>query len=225
MDLLEDEGFDRASCVVDADWDRINGSTIETQNVWMTDCHDMDATIFSTDALETYLKEYGNQAKMETESRSGRGSVRDVVLQAAEPIGRLRWINELEQADLNFKDLRYEFINRRTLFCDESALLDAVFANSTRPKLDRPTVGRLMDRKRHHGQELLQLCCGHDVAAALGIALREMFGERRDVHTWASEIEGGLRVAFDREAFSSTSFCRSMRAWADSNQRFPIFKF
>ena len=68
-----------------------------------------------------------------------------------------------------------------------------------------------------------QLANGHDVSAILGIALRKIFGKRRESHTWASEIEAGLRLTFSREDLSQTKIFQIMKKWEFENKSYRIF--
>jgi hypothetical protein len=69
-----------------------------------------------------------------------------------------------------------------------------------------------------------QLANGHDVAAVLGVALRKMLGNRKIPQSWASEIEAGLRLAFNWEAMASTALYRCLRTWESDNKPFRIFR-
>ncbi len=79
-----------------------------------------------------------------------------------------------------------------------------------------------IEKEKSH--DVYQLVRGHDVAAALGIALRKVLGDRRDVHTWASEIEAGLRLAFDWSAMASTGLYQCLHAWEVANEPYRIFQ-
>src|SRR5947207_15972275 len=56
MDLLEEEGFLGVVALVDADFDRILDATYNLENLCMTDKHDLDLTIFSSEAFDHYLR-------------------------------------------------------------------------------------------------------------------------------------------------------------------------
>jgi hypothetical protein len=76
--------------------------------------------------------------------------------------------------------------------------------------------------RRNH--DLWQITNGHDVAALFGIALRKLIGTRRQVHTWASEIEAGLRLAFDWEALIGTKLYADLKNWEVNNSPHRIFR-
>ena len=68
-----------------------------------------------------------------------------------------------------------------------------------------------------------QLVNGHDVCAVLGIALRQLLGKRRDVHTWAREIEAGLRLAYDWNSFILSNLYGKLRDWEAKSAPYRLF--
>ena len=90
---------------------------------------------------------------------------------------------------------------------DLNGYVDLVFAG-------RPVVQSLKDDltkiavvTSRHEYDLRQLTNGHDFHCALGASLRSELGARRAAHTWGSEVEMHLRLAFgdkDFKEFGST---------------------
>lgn len=227
MDLLDEDGFDRVFCIVDADFDRIDEVDRSNDVIAVTDYHDMDVTIFSTSAFDSYLRVHADVDKMAASIKRTGKTARELILTAAEPLGRLRLINDHGELWLDFKRLpidKYPFIDQRTLACDEQQMLQVVLGASPRAKCDQARLAALMDAVRGHSHDLLQLCNGHDVAAIAGIALRELLGGRRDVHTWGTEIQAGLRLAFDRDAFHTTQVYSRLKAWCETSARRKILR-
>jgi hypothetical protein len=223
IDLLEDDGADFACCVVDADFDRVMKTAKDGPNVVVTDHHDMDLTIFLTKALNSYLAEYGDREKIEAAERKLGAKTPQLVLEAAEPLGRLRYLNELRALGLNFRNLPYErFISSLDVSCDSAVMLRAVFDHSAKPACDLPKLDRIFRASEGHNYPLPDLCNGHDVAAILGIALRALLGSRRDTHTWASEIEAGLRLCFTEDTFKSTQMRSRLADWDQRNVAYHV---
>lgn len=211
-DLLEEEGFGRAFGVIDADFDRICGAAPVCEIVCLTDCHDLDLTIFNSQALDTYLRHIGDQRAVAALTTDG---IRARIFAAAEPIARVRYVNLRKDFKLNFKNLNYSaFIDQTDLVCDERKLLKEVYRNSTNPRCNEQILEKLVLEMATHSFDLSQFCTGHDVAEILGIALRKIIGQRRDVHTWRTEIESGLRLAFSRDEFSKTQIFKEICEWS-----------
>lgn len=220
-DLLEEEGFDRVYGIVDADFDRILGKCVQCAIVCLTDCHDLDLTIFHSRAFESYLIHFADKEKVAAVTIEG---LRRKILAAAEPIARMKYLNQKHDLRLDFKDIDFSlFINKATLVCDEAKLVDQVFSRTSNSSRTKEEIVVMMEDLAIHSFDLLQLCVGHDVAAILGIALREFIGCRRDVHTWRTEIESGLRLAFDRDEFIRTQIFQNITRWAKQKSSRHLF--
>jgi len=224
LDSLEDDGFAGVVALVDADFDRIIGTQHELENLCLTDAHDLDLTIFATSALDRYLAEFADKDALQREFKSDLKALRQRVLTASLPIAYCRLMSEQQNLDLYFKDLRHdEFISVDDLTVEIDAVTTKIIARSR----TSCTVSRLktyVTGSAVKSYDLYQLANGHDVAAILGIALRKLVGSRRMPQTWASEIESGLRLAFDWEAITNTLMYRCLRGWEANNKPYRIFR-
>jgi hypothetical protein len=68
------------------------------------------------------------------------------------------------------------------------------------------------------------LCQGHDVATVLGVGLQKAIGDRKVPQTWGSEIEKGLRLAFDHEFFRGTDLFAQLRRWETANPPWLVLR-
>jgi hypothetical protein len=221
FDLLEEEGFPGIVGIIDADFDRIAGQEVLLENICMTDFHDLDLTIFSTAALERYLAEHADKEALQ--ALGGFSDIREFLLNAAFPLSCCRYVNERDGHRLYFKDLRYEdFMDVENIVVDVQNLCAIVIDRSNTHCLPDQLL-RLISVETIKGHDLMQLSRGHDVAAFLGLALRKRLGSRRMQQTWASEIESGLRLAFEWAHFTSTQLYRCLRTWEINNRRYRLF--
>jgi hypothetical protein len=105
---------------------------------------------------------------------------------------------------------------------------DAIFAHlvdrSPNPKCNVRQLKALSEGIHRKGLEKTILCQGHDVAQVLGIALRKAIGNRQISQTWGSEVEKGMRLAFDWELFNTTHLFEMMCKWEDSNPPCRLLK-
>jgi hypothetical protein len=223
IDLLEDEGFVGVIGVADADFDRLIGKQHNLENLCLTDCHDLDLTIFSSPALERYMAEHADPELMEAEYKSDFRSLRTAILVSSLELSFCRLVSERDGLRLYFKDLRHDQYIGLDLLVDVHLLTSEIIRRSTtRCTIDQ--LKRLINIETGANHDLYQVANGHDVAAILGIALRKLLGCRRVVHTWASEIEAGLRLAFDWEAATNTELFKSLRGWEANNNPYRIFR-
>lgn len=222
IDLLEDEGFVGVIGVADADFDRLLGVEHNLENLCLTDCHDLDLSIFASSALERYLAEHADPKLLSAACKGDLQEFRRLILTTSLELSCCRLASEKYGLRLYFKDLRHDQYVDLSLTVDVQLLTnDVIQRSNTRCTVDQ--LGRLIVAETDADHDLYQLANGHDVAAVLGIALRKLLGARRVEQTWASEIEAGLRLAFDWEAARGTALFGCLRAWEDSNRPHRIF--
>jgi hypothetical protein len=223
LDLLEDEGFPGVVGVIDSDFDRLTGTSWGLKNLCVTDVHDLDLMIFLSPALERYLEEYGDVARIK-ERFEGVAAVRMTIIGTCLPIACCRLASERRKLRLRFSGLKHEeLVCEETLVMDRDALIAAVVARSG-SRCTQVTLTQYMAAEMSRNHDPHQLTSGHDAAAVLGIALRKILGDRRDVHTWATEVEAGLRLAFDWNALTGTGLYGCPQAWERDNAPYRIFE-
>jgi hypothetical protein len=224
LDLLEEEGFPGVTAIVDADFDRILGKKYELDNLCLTDMHDLDLTIFASKALERYVGEHGDKDLIGRNFGNDYTTIRERILAASLPLAYCRYASEWKELNIYFKDLRHdEYIACDDLSIELDSLIGFLISRS-KTRCAEGELKELVKKAAACGFDAYQLVNGHDVAAVLGIALRQILGSRRDVHTWASEIESGLRLAFDWEAMESTNLYRRLKEWENRNRPYVVLR-
>lgn len=223
IDLLEDEGFQGIVGVVDADFDRLTNVTHSLDNLCVTDVHDLDLMIFLSPSLDRYVAEHGNQERIKKDFLGDLSAIRSKIIDCCLPLSHCRLASSRRKLMLRFNGLKHdELVSQHTLTMDQIMLIKTVTDRSS-STCSPATLLTFMNREAAEQHDPHQLVNGHDTAAILGIALRKLIGDRRDVHTWASEIEAGLRLAFDWEAMVSTGLYQCLRAWEGRNPPYRIF--
>ena len=224
LDLLEDEGFPGVVAVVDADFDRLLGRSQGLENLCVTDCHDLDLTIFGTCALQRYIVEHAEPERLKSEFKSDIHAIRAKIIESTLPLAYCRLISENRNLRLFFGDLQYDkFVRLDDLSVNTEELLATLIARSS-TSCTVANLTRLVNDERANSHDPYQLANGHDVAAILGIALRKMLAARRFAQTWASEIEAGLRLAFDWEGIAETTVYKCLEGWETNNRPYRIFR-
>ncbi len=224
LDLLEDEGFPGVVAIVDADFDRLLGKTYRLENLRLTDSHDLDLTIFVTSALERYIAEHADKDLLKQQVTSDISTVRKRVINASLPLAYCRLTSEHKNLDLYFKDLKHDqFVSLDDLSIDSEQLIGELIARSS-TKCTATSLKTYIGTEAAKDYDPYQLANGHDVAAILGIALRKLLAKRKPAQTWASEIEAGLRLAFDWEAIVGTTLYADLREWEANNKPYRIFR-
>jgi hypothetical protein len=224
LDLLEDEGFAGVVAIVDADFDRLTGKTHQLENLCVTDLHDLDLMIFCSRALEHFVRHHAVKTLFSREFNSDFGRLRERIILDSLPLACCRLASHTRNLKLHFKSLRHqEFLDLTSLKIDSEQLVAKLIARS-RTACSEADLNTYMLREAQANHDPYQLANGHDVAAVLGLALRHLLADKKDPQTYASEVESGLRLAFDWEAMILTKLYDCLRSWEVNNQPFKIFR-
>lgn len=210
VDIEENKGREDILGLVDADFDRLTGVDLEADNVFVSNFHDYDVDKFGTDVIGRYLAEFGRADKVE--ALGGHTGCVAVLLESLKPLSAARYANERYEIGYSFKGLEYEaFFNGETI--DVDRLVDHLSQGRFGSQQHRETLRARIDQFASSQIDLWQVTNGHDLMAALGIALRGRLGDRKIQQTWRSEVESHLRLAFDASDFEMTGMLARVTAW------------
>ena len=169
--------------IVDADFTRILNTPTASPNVVLSDFHDFEVVLLNSQAFERLLAEDGSRAKISMLNKPVLETLEDACI----PLGCLRLYSHQTGSNLKFKGLNYRHFGRK-LQIDIDDAIKEVFDHSNLHKGHKEAKTFIqhiflstMDKK--------QLVCGHDVIAALGVALQSLIGSRRAVHCTVPELK------------------------------------
>lgn len=194
----------------DADHDRLLKFEHDSDSVFLTDAHDAEMMMLSSEALNNFVSEYSSHENHDILMEQLRMNL----FEAAYDIGLVRYINERDNLMLNFKGINFsEFVSvtRCELSIDIRMLLEQLISRSSNVSKDI-TVDYLLSefvRSKEVNHCKLQVCCGHDVTKLI---------EKVYAQSWASvdrklnqsKIESALRLGYTKEMFSTTNLFKSL---------------
>lgn len=218
--------------VLDADFDRLDGTLPTDENVVWTDVHDLEVHLIASHALDKVLIELGSRTKCENFEAEERCTVRQALLTRAVSLGRLRWLSRRESLGLIFRKLssgesfRYvdygKFCDRSSWRVDEQKLVQEVLNFSMQHKLRAADLlERMACLPDVAGEAVWQLCVGHDLVGLLVVGLRSRLGTR---NCDREDLEKDLRLSFSRGDLEATGMYQTLRAWERSHPPFRIFE-
>jgi len=221
ISLLDVAGFHGVLGVVDADFDVLELRGLPSVNIVRGECHDVEAMLVRSPALDAVLHEFASPEKLESfEGRFG-GPLRSWLVETARCLGYLRWYSLTTGLNLCFDGLRFSrFIDARTLRLDRAALLAEIKNRSQNPALSDDELiagGWPIDRN----DDPWQVCCGHDMVELLCLALRRAIGTRHGLTT--DDVARSLRLAYSPEDFSRSELRAAICQW-EVNNGFQILK-
>jgi Protein of unknown function (DUF4435) len=216
INILENKRILGVLGVVDSDFWSLKHFVPPSSNILMTDTHDIETLVMNSPALHKLLHFYGDSEKVE------KINIVSLLLNAAKPIGLLRFLSLEKNLNLNFKNLNFQkFINKSTLQTDNQELVKAVITNTKKCKIPEKKLNEFLDRQINRSYDLWQVCCGHDLVNILAIALQEVVGSyqfppsERKITEW-------LLLAYESIHLSQTNLYKSILQWEKNNKPYIV---
>ena len=224
LTILENESLEGILTIVDADFWHLEGIKTNSENLFLTDTHDLETMIISSSKVqEKILSECGSTNKM---NQLHHPAIH-LVLEATLPIGLFRWIasSSMDNLPLKFRDLPFEnFVEIPKLKANINKLLEEVKANSGEPEINEKSIKNKIKSLKKENHDPWQVCSGHDMVQILAIGLRSVFGNRKMSKLTADILEQMLRVAYEYSHFQLTQLYQSIENWEKTNSTYKVFK-
>jgi hypothetical protein len=221
LSILEISGFKRILTIVDADFWRLDGINPKTSNLLLTDTHDLETIIISSDAFDKVLNEFGSVNEMKKLGKP----IRDMLLESGIIIGFLRWLSSpsKDNLSLNFKKLSFEkFLDQNTLRVDIDNLIKEVKIKSNNSTLDEKAIKQKIIMLMKTGYDPWQVCSGHDLVRILSFGFLNIFGNHRGKKITPEIVDGILRISYEYSHFCLTNLYKSIEDWDKMNLSFKI---
>lgn len=222
LSILENNGFNGILTIIDADFWRLDGIKPKTPNLLLTDTHDLETIIISSDAFDKVLNEFGSVKEIKKLGKP----IREMLLESGIPIGFLRWISSYEKENLflAFKNLSFhKFVDKKTLRVDIDNLIKEVKIKSNNSTLDENLMMNEILILMKSEYDPWQVCSGHDLVQILSIGFLNIFGNHRGKKTTPEVVDGLLRISYEFSHFCLTNLHKSIVDWEKSNPHFEIF--
>lgn len=222
--LLEKGRLRGILAIVDSDFWKLEDVIPDMEQVIVTDTHDLETMILSSEALEVVLNEFGSAKKMEKIGKP----VREALLETGLPIGYFRWMSssKMDNLLLNFSNLKFSAVitvHGKTLSTDIDSLIGEVKTGSFNTMPDSKEIkARLLSFLQDNRYDPWQVCSGHDLVHILTIGLREAFGGRSAKNITYEVIDRILRIAYTYEEFSRTELYASIKEWEKKNESYKV---
>ncbi|MCU7241679.1 MAG: DUF4435 domain-containing protein [Microcystis aeruginosa WS75] len=218
--LEKEDNFRRVVAVIDADFSRIEQQIPDSNNLFLTDEHDLEMMLIKSAAFDKLLKERGSEEKIKAFTED----IRETLLKLGQEIGKLRWLSLRNKLDLKFEGLNFsKFIDKEKLSINIDELIISIKNHSQKLSLDEQQIKQDLSVISDENHDPWQLCCGHDFIGILAIALCKVLGtwNANDVKTEVLERE--LRLAYELSYFYQTQIYQLMVNWQSNHHPDQIF--
>ncbi|CCI16173.1 conserved hypothetical protein [Microcystis aeruginosa PCC 9806] len=197
LSILEKENFCRVVAVIDADFSRIEQQIPDSNNLFLTDEHDLEMMLIKSAAFDKLLKERGSEEKIAAFSKN----IRETLLKLGQEIGKLRLLSLRNKLDLKFEGLKFgKFIDKEKLSINIDELIRSIKNHSQKLSLDE--------------QQIKQ-----DLSAALCKVLGTWNANDVKKEDW----ERDLRLAYELSYFYQTQIYQLMVNWQSNHHPYQIF--
>ena len=207
--ILEKNSVDGVLTIVDADFWRLDGIKSNSTNLLLTDTHDLETMLLSSDALEKVLSEFGSIPKIKKLGKP----VQELLLESGLSIGIFRWLSSptKDNLSLKFKDLYFgNFVFNKTLSIELDKLIKEVNNHNPHKKMDIKLIKSKIIKIKINKYDPWQVCSGHDLIEILSIGLKYLFGNHRAKNISTEAVDGILRVSYEYSFFSLTKLHKSI---------------
>jgi hypothetical protein len=224
--------------IVDADCDLICGQKYPFDNLFLTDSHDIETMMLTSNALESVLSEYADRKLLSDFEKKIGLPIKNILLKNAEYLGYLRYHSYRHRKNWRFKELPFsQFISADTLDLDKFQLHEELKDLNNLKSINDALLLRLsaiIDRKIPDPEYILNnpnydpwhLCQGHDLTSILIVGLRNIFGteEKRRLMQYNSDLESALRLAYNEYLFVKTHLFKQILDWERKNPPYLVIK-
>ena len=220
LSILEKENFRRVVAVIDADFSRIEQQIPDSNNLFLTDEHDLEMMLIKSAAFDKLLKERGSEEKIAAFSKD----IRETLLKLGQEIGKLRLLSLRNELNLKFEGLNFsKFIDKKNLSIDIDKLIISIKNHSQKLSLDEQQIKQDLSVISDENHDPWQLCCGHDFISILAIALWKVLGTRNANDVKKEDWEREIRLAYELSYFYQTQIYQLMVNWQSNNHPYQIF--
>lgn len=228
LKLLKESGeFKGLLAIVDSDFEYIQNSGLNLiPNLFLTDNHDIETMIISSNAFERLIEEFGETRKICAFCECLKISL----LERALPIGYLRWMSYKDNLELSFNectknDIHEKIIDKCTLNVEINKLIQVFLDCSPEHKVkDADKLKEILESQVK--DELYNpwfVCCGLDIIKIFTIGLINIFGnDRRGKKIDSEVLDGMLRLTYDYKDFQKTQLYKSISNWEILNSPYKV---
>ena len=193
----------------DADFIHLNGIAYNKENMFLTDFHDIEMTLIHNDSafsaiLFEFLSDLGKQK---------HNKVRKNIFKIIEQVSFLRWLNDLENLELNFEPSFYNLIELDRLAINFAQHFSNICSKSPNAKIkDFEIINEEIQKLKVESPDSFQVSNGHDFMTAL---FRYIQGNKNSISLKKEVIEAIFRTNFRKEDFEKTDLFEKIKKWAD----------
>ena len=196
--------------VRDSDFIQLGTDTYSKNNMFLTDFHDIEMTLISTDDIfSSIASEYTN---IPPEQHS---NIRSDIIRSIDYISYLKWLNENKNLEIKFEAGFQDLIAFADLNVNFQEYWKRLLVKSPNAKITEFSIVLTeIDKLKTPSPNPFHLCNGHDFMKALSAFLNSR-GNSKGISE--AMLSSAFRIAFTKELWEKTLLYSNTKKWADSN--------
>jgi hypothetical protein len=240
LGILKHDNFQGVIAIVDDDFDKLNGTVIQENNLVATDAHDLENLIIASNALDKMLL-----FVLPTEKRRFHsnfvGELRKKMILLCLPLGYLRWLLYNQNPPIDFSQINFRnFIDKRNMRINiPLAVKEVLSKNHDCKKSEGDIYSELQNVVATRKDDWWYVCQGHDLVKILCLILPRILytyapntKEERDVFFNGlipiigneANITKHLAMCYEKVDFEKTSMHAQIRRWENKNQPYLVLQ-
>jgi len=205
--------------IVDADYDRILGTTHSLSNLFYTDEHDMEMQMIKSEAFRKFLTDSIERTRFEVYWTLREELHKDRINLARDKIVSLAFEIGLHRMALFQMDPFEDFPPICEHLCDKELKLhlDYIFNELSNQGVDIDCLRKILSMLHTElGEEAAyQVSKGHDATGVIAIALAHAFANKTLI---PEQVESELRKNYGLVHFKGSELYQDLEAWAQTNK-------
>jgi hypothetical protein len=219
IEILDEDNFQGALAIIDADFSRLEGQAISSLNIILTDEHDLETMLIKSPAFDKLIKELGSEDKI----RQFNQNIREFLILEGKKLGYLKWLSLKKDLCLKFEDLSFnKFVDTVSLKIDDKKLVTTVKNHSQKQELSELDILNSLEGLRDNAHDPWQVCCGHDLIGIISIGLTKAWGTKNTHEVQLELLQRELRLAYEKSYFLNTQLYLSLQEWEKNNISYKI---
>jgi hypothetical protein len=186
----------------DADFLHLNHQLESIENLFLTDVHDSEMMMLSSDIVFQSVV-----AEHLFHQISNFITLRNQILISLSFLAGIRWINESECLELNFKSGLAKFYNAQNLLIDKQLCIAEIEKSS--PNKKKAINLTEVENKIANTTDYYNLCHGHDFESAFALHVSKVTSKSIN----DKDVGAGLRQSYRKEDFALTALYASLKNW------------
>ncbi|MHC4404444.1 MAG: DUF4435 domain-containing protein [Planctomycetota bacterium] len=223
LQILESDDLRGMLAIVDADFMHLEKGARPSENLLVTDLHDLECMMMASSAFGKLLSEYAVPARVEAFEQRAACPLQTALARNAMIIGYFRWVSLREDLALDFEDLSFgKFLSRTDLHVDVSKLIMEVKNRSQKHALADSDIHSQIESLRDPKHDAWQVSCGHDIIGILSFALRRTIAARKESEVSPKALERAVRLAYEMSHFQQTELYKSIQFWESVHSPYRV---